>query len=141
MRDLILRAKNKKALVDWAKENGLIRPDGTVRSFIDYDEIDVVVLQKATFDTDGNELTPAVIDPRYHVNIRLSGPKFELDEDKRFSAGNYGRSKIVRKMKRDGVERTNARGIRMWRLGDVDIIDPTTVSTPIRVWAGGMHFD
>ncbi|MCF6199272.1 MAG: hypothetical protein L3J67_07730 [Hyphomicrobiaceae bacterium] len=41
-------------------------------------EVGISVLQTpGTYDADGNEITPAVMVPGYHVNVRLTG--FDID--------------------------------------------------------------
>jgi len=37
-----------------------------------FDPIGDLVLADATFDDDGNELTPAVVDERFHANLRCT---------------------------------------------------------------------
>lgn len=74
------------------------------------DEIGPIVITPAVLDENGDVVDEAVIDLSHHVNLRYLG------EDNSFAA-------------------TLAAGA-----SGVQWIDPSTVSTPARIWAGGMNY-
>lgn len=74
------------------------------------DEIGPIVITPAILDEQGEVVTEAVIDPAHHVNVRYLG-----DENIVAAALSEGGP---------GVE---------W-------IDPAIVTSPERIWAGGMNY-
>lgn len=113
MNDLMFKADSKAA---W---------DAFVETFpeaaaILVDEIGPVVITRDVFDAEGNLVTPAVMDEHHHVNVRVltpfvmsdDEPPVEIDVCAALAAGGVG---VV------------------W-------LDPSTVSSPSRIWAGGMNY-
>lgn len=74
------------------------------------DEIGPIVITPAVLDEDSNVVEEAVLDLSHHVNLRY------LDDD-------------------NSVAATLAAGA-----SGVQWIDPSMVSTPARIWAGGMNY-
>lgn len=100
MIDLMFRADNKDAWDAFAPTAGYV-----VSPIVSVDEIGPITTTPAVLDEEGNELSPAVIDNRYHVNVRLDA------ESPSAISG-------------PGIE---------W-------LDPATILTPARIWAGGMNY-
>lgn len=114
MNDLMFKADTKE---DW---------DAFVATFpqteIFIDEIGPIVITPAVYNPDGTILTPAVIDNAYHANVRVIYPYItEADEE-------------------GGIVEVDV--CAMLALGGtgVDWIDPSTVTSPDRIWAGGMNY-
>ena len=74
------------------------------------DEIGPVMLAPSVMGAGGEIETPAVMDDAHHVNVRV------LSDD-------------------EGLLMSLAAGN-----ADVHWIDPSTVSTPARIWSGGMNY-
>lgn len=74
------------------------------------DEIGPIVITPAVVDADGEVVEEAVIDLSHHVNLRYLGDDSAVATT--LAAGGTG----------------------------IDWIDPGTVSTPARIWAGGMTY-
>jgi len=133
--DAICRADTKAAweaaalsqnlLVD-DPERGLIPAPGA-----NIDVLGPVVITEAVLDDEGNEVTPAVMDTRYHVNLRIAEPMLSAVNSEGFlkwkvTAINwttYGQPETGNKSEA-GV-----------RLASVTLIDPATINSPARVWA------
>lgn len=81
-----------------------------ITSELAIDEIGPVVITPAVFDNEGNIITPAVLDLAHHVNARYLGTD-EADAE---------------------ILATSTTKVK-W-------ISPDTVSTPNRIWAGGMNY-
>lgn len=71
-----------------------------------------VVITPATHDDDGNELTPAVTDPRIWVVLRFLGDTAERD---RGPGSRWAGSKIIKHIRNNGVAGVK-RGVRMARM-------------------------
>lgn len=74
------------------------------------DEIGPIVITPAVLDENGDVVEEAVLDLSHHVNLRYLGDD-------------------------NSVAATLADGA-----SGVQWIDPSTVSTPARIWAGGMNY-
>jgi hypothetical protein len=120
--DLMYRATDEATWDAWAAIVSLTYEDRSNGCYID--EIGPVVVTPAVVGPDGDITTPAVMDDRYHVNVRLTqiaGPRPDpLPED----YVPQGHDPAVLTQGGPGVE---------W-------IDPVTVNNPRRIWAGGMNY-
>lgn len=84
------------------------------------DEIGPIVITPAIFDDNGEIITSAVIDNAHHINVRVINPiimstdeePVEIDVCATMAAGGPG----------------------------VEWIDPAIVTSPERIWAGGMNY-
>lgn len=75
--DVMLRAQDRATWLAVAEAYGvLVRNDGTLRpaAGIATHEIGPHTITPAEIDADGNETAPAVIDQRWHVNMRVAEP-------------------------------------------------------------------
>jgi hypothetical protein len=120
--DLMYRAADKASWDAWAAIVSITYDGYPNGCYID--EIGPVVVTPAVVGPDGEIITPAVMDNRYHVNVRLTqiaGPRPDpLPED----YVPQGHDPAVLAQGGPGVE---------W-------IDPVTVNNPRRIWAGGMNY-
>lgn len=109
--DLMFKATDKAA---WDAFAASFTPD------ILTDEIGPIVITPAILDENGEVITPAVIDNAHHVNIRVLNPfimstdeePVEIDVCATLAAGGPG----------------------------VEWVDPAIVTSPERIWAGGMNY-
>ena len=84
-----------------------------------------VVLTPGVYDEDGNEVTPPVMDMRYHVNYRL-GPAA--------LASGAWESWIVQWMQFGTIPDVFNKAENAISLFAVELIDPLTINSPKRVW-------
>lgn len=120
--DLMYRAIDKATWDAWAAIVSLIYGDHPNGCCID--EIGPVVVTPAVVGPDGAIITPAVMDDRYHVNVRLTQIAGPLPDPLPEDYGPQGHDPAVLAQGGPGVE---------W-------LDPTTVEHPCRIWAGGMNY-
>lgn len=85
------------------------------------DEIGPIMVTPPVLDEDGNIITPAVMDNAHHVNVRVLTPiNSQTDESGTITFD------VCAQMSLGGE--------------GVDWIDPATVNSPSRIWAGGMNY-
>jgi hypothetical protein len=116
--DLMYRATDKATWDAYAASKGLTSDGQPTGCYID--EIGPIVTTPAVISEDGTILTPAVMDDRHHVNVRVINLPTITDED-----GN------VTVLSMADLAAGNA---------DVEWVDPATVDNPRRIWAGGMRY-
>jgi len=100
---------------------------------VQIDEVGPMVITPGTYDEEGNEVTPPVIDPRHHVNFRLSGSALTNEDEfgvlkwqKWAMAWTFGGSPDLDK-------NANEDALKLY---GVSLIDPDTISSATRTWAG-----
>jgi len=123
MLDLMYRADTKAAWDAYAAEMNLTDGEGRPNGCY-IDEIGPVVVTPAVISEDGTIIMPAVMDNRYHVNVRLiqiAGPLSDFVPEDYVPQGH---DPAVLAQGGPGVE---------W-------VDPATVDNPRRIWAGGMSY-
>ena len=122
MMDLMYRATDKATWDAYASAMNLTATDGenTYPLGCYIDEIGHVVTTPAVISEDGTILTPAVMDDRHHVNVRVIHLPTVTDDD-----GNVSVISMA------DLAAGNA---------DVEWVDPATVDNPRRIWAGGMRY-
>ena len=118
MMDLMYRATDKAAWDVYAAQVGLTADGMPTGCYID--EIGPIVQTPAVIGPDGEIVTPAVMDDRHHVNVRIVHLPQTTDEE----------GTVTVKTMAD-LAAGNA---------DVEWIDPNLVTTPDRIWAGGMTY-
>jgi len=120
--DLMYRATDEATWDAWAAIVSLTYDGHPNGCYID--EIGPVVVTPAVVGPDGEIITPAVMDNRYHVNVRLiqiAGPLPDpLPED----YVPQGHNPAVLAQGGPGVE---------W-------LNPAAVEHPCRIWAGGVSY-
>lgn len=84
------------------------------------DEIGPIVITPAVLDEDGDVVEEAVIDLSHHVNVRVQKPVIQSDDE-------------------EPVEIDVSAFLAAGGLG-VEWIDPAAVTSPERIWAGGMNY-
>ena len=124
--DAIIRATSK---ADWAMGAyyyGLIDSDGNPSPGVHLSEMGPAMV------TPGDELTPAVMDTRYHVNMRLVEPSLSVVDD----ATGYQRwMTMACNWTRLGVPDAQVNKAEVGvEFADVVLIDPDSVQSPQRVW-------
>ena len=112
MKDLMYKATNKAA---WDAFAATI-PDGLL-----IDEIGPIMVTPPVLNEAGEIVTPAVMDNAHHVNVRVLTPIIShTDESGTITFD------VCAQMSLGGE--------------GVDWIDPATVNSPSRIWAGGMNY-
>ena len=118
MMDLMYRATDKATWDAYAASKGLTA-DG-IPSGCYIDEIGPIVTTPAVISEDGTILTPAVMDDRHHVNVRVIHLPTVTDED--------------------GTVTVLSMSELAAGTANVEWVDHTTVDNPRRIWAGGMSY-
>jgi hypothetical protein len=118
MMDLMYRATDKSAWDAYAASMGLTADGMPTGCYID--EIGPIVTTPAVISEDGTILTPAVMDNRHHVNVRVTHLPTVTDEDSNVTV-----------LSMADLAAGNA---------NVEWVDPATVDNPRRIWAGGMRY-
>lgn len=101
---------------------------------VNIDPIGPVTLTPAIYDVEGVEITPAVVDTRYHVNMRIDEPALSRMDDDVPTLERWKVTAVLWSMNGTPVEAVNAAEDAV-ALYDVELIDPDTISSPSRVWA------
>ena len=86
------------------------------------DEIGPIVTTPAVLDEDGEIVTPAVVDDHWHTNVRVLRPVITTTDEE----GTVTEIDVCAVLAQGGE--------------GVAWIDPDTVSSPSRIWAGGMSY-
>jgi hypothetical protein len=121
--DLMYRADTKAAWDAYASDTGLTDDDGRpLGCYID--EIGSIVVTPAVIGPDGEIVTPAVMDDRHHVNVRVTQVSGPLPDPVPEGYVQQGHDLAVLAQGGEGVE---------W-------VDPASVDNPRRIWAGGMSY-
>lgn len=144
--DLLFRAVSRARWLAVATNRGIYDEEGNVNPNFAVDELGNVVITPATYDAEGNETSPAVIDSWWAVNLRIFGSKADDDADDLYAGETEGfrfvRSKLAKWIRQQATV-VNLRGIRAYQFGSGDnriqLLDPRDITTPVRVWLGGMH--
>lgn len=118
MMDLMYRATDKAAWDAYAASMGLTADGYPSGCYID--EIGSIVQTPAVIGQDGTILTPAVMDDRYHVNVRIVHLPQSVDEE--------------------GTVTVTTMADLAAGNTDVEWVDPSTVDNPRRIFAGGMSY-
>lgn len=135
MLDFMLRSKNKDVWINIAKTYGILI-QGSNGELIPADgvtivEIGSIVLTPATVEPiTGLELTPAIIDDRFHVNLRLAEPALMKDSDE---PGKKKYEKILEEWMNNGVNaRKNNKKEKSKRYKDIELL--SEIQTPLHVF-------
>lgn len=123
----MIRAENKMTFDGAALSVGLryINDGGEVATprSVTITELGPYVITPATYDAEGNELTPAVMDNRYHVNFWI-----DLDGTQDQSWQQWGPIWTLNGQ----VASANASEVA-YAYNGIELIDPMTVSSPSNV--------
>ena len=122
MMDMMYRATDKATWDAYAASKGLTADGMPSGCYID--EIGPIVTTPAVISEDGTILTPAVMDDRHHVNVRVTQIAGPLPDPLPDGYVQQGHDLAVLAQGGAGVE---------W-------VDHTTVDNPRRIWAGGMSY-
>ena len=90
------------------------------------------IITPAVLNEDGEVVTPAVTDDRFHVNMKISGPAVNsIDE----TTGLLKWVKTAITWSQYGTDDTISNNHENAKLiGNVGLIDPLSISSPSRVW-------
>ena len=143
--DLFFRAFSRARWITVATNRGIYDADGNVAPGFAVDELGNVTITPATYDANGVELTPAVIDTWWCVNLRIYGTKADADADTLYTgetgSWKFLKSKLARFVREQGTV-VNLNGRRAYQFGTttnrIQLLDPRDIPVPPRVWAGGM---
>lgn len=116
--DLMYRATTKAAWDAYAAQVGLTADGQPTGCYID--EIGPIVQTPAVIGEDGEIVTPAVMDDRHHVNVRVVNLPQSVNEEGTVTVTTMA-----------DLAQGNA---------DVEWIDPALVDNPRRIFAGGMSY-
>lgn len=118
MFDLMYKADDKAA---WDAFLAAM-PEDVLPSIL-VDEIGPIVITPAVLDEDGDVIEEAVIDLSHHVNLRVLRPATTYTDE-------------------SGVEHTDGVDCAVLAAGGpgVEWVSPDMVSSPERIWAGGMNY-
>lgn len=97
---------------------------------VNLEHIGPIVLQPAVKDSDGNEITPAVMDHRHHANLRLAEPLLSKVGPDGYLL--WLRTSLLWMKYGVPVEPNKAEISR--ELNGIEMIDPDSVSSPYLVW-------
>jgi len=128
--DYLIRAETKEVWRSYAEEQGwLTNIDGepVPAEHVRVDTLGPVVVTPGTYDEEGNELTPPVMDDWYHVNLRI----IEHQRDEVVQSFASGKAVVTEQDVR-AIEGTIEEGA-------IQLLFAEDIETPIRVWADGMH--
>jgi hypothetical protein len=120
--DLMYRATDKAGWDAYAAIVSLTSDGQPLGCYID--EIGGIVVTPAVIGPDGEIVTPAVMDDRHHVNVRVTQVSGPLPDPVPEGYVQQGHDLAVLAQGGEGVE---------W-------VDPATVDNPRRIWAGGMSY-
>lgn len=119
MSDLMYKATTKAAWDAYAASVHLTA-DGMPVDAIYIDEIGPIVTTPAVIGEDGEIVTPAVMDDRHHVNVRVVNLPQSVDAE--------------------GTVTVTTMADLATGTADVEWIDPALVDNPRRIFAGGMSY-
>lgn len=124
---VMVRATDRATFFAVAEQVGLVEADedGNVAPIRDVTitELGPYVITPATFDEDGNELTPAVLDNRYHVNFWLGPTVVER---------NQWQAWLLQWMENGEAAQPNKDEASVG-LSGIELIDPATIKSPANV--------
>lgn len=110
-----------------ADGNEIIRPAEGVNVSV----LGPVVVTPGTYEDDGTETSPPVIDSRYHLNLRLTGAALQESDENGYP--NWKALGIA--WTTSGVADTEVNSHESSLIfSDVGLIDPESIDTPQRVW-------
>ena len=149
--DTCIRATNEAAWVQAALSRNLLYrdpitetdPETGEKTIVGYDDeikaspganitiLGAVVLTPAILDADGNEVTPAVMDNRYHLNMRIAEPLLSKSDETGYPL--WQRTALLWMAYGQNVADIN-NAERAKIVSGVEMIDPDSIANPDRVW-------
>ena len=135
--DTVVRATSRAAFEQAALSRGImIEVDGAAvpSPGVSLDHLGAVVVTPGTYDADGAEITPPVLDPRHHVNMRISEPALSVPDADFPSVASWVMTGIAWSVNGTDDEQINAAESAKVLFG-VALIDPDSINSPSRVWA------
>lgn len=145
--DLMVWAPDREAFVAGMLANGLMQEtaDGLIPTAdVSIDEVGTIVSAHAVYDEEGVELSPAVLIPGWHANLRAYGDfaaQVTYGLDQTDPEGNllsiFDRTYLLYLVPGLEWQELSTDGVPSGYVGPngVKLFDPRAVSTPRRVWA------
>jgi hypothetical protein len=100
---------------------------------VDIDPIGPVMLTAGTYDDDGGQITAPTFDTRYHVNVRMMSPA--IDRADEYGVVKWHKWAMAWTLGGADLTSTNTNAGEVGKtLQNVSLIDPSTISSPSRVW-------
>jgi hypothetical protein len=93
-------------------------------------EIGNAVLTPAVLDAEGNVTTPAVMDNRFHLNMRIAEPLLSKEDENGYPL--WQKTALLWMQYGQPVQPNNHE--RAKAVSGVEMIDPDSISQPDRVW-------
>lgn len=93
-------------------------------------EIGPVVLTPAVLDDEGNEITPAVMDNRFHLNMRISEPLLSKADENGYPL--WQKTALLWMTYGQPVKPNSAEQAK--DVQGVQMIDPDSIRNPYRIW-------
>jgi len=93
-------------------------------------EMGPVVLTPAVLDDEGNEVTPAVMDNRFHLNMRIAEPLLSKADENGYPL--WQKTALFWMTYGQPVEPNNQERAKV--VSGVEMIDPDSINQPDRVW-------
>lgn len=128
MMDFLLRAKDRATFDTVAAKYGIL-VNGQPAPGVYLDHIGPHVREPAILDANGNVITPAVIDNRYHVNMRITEPALSTPDAVDPSKGKW---QALRERWKTGLAGKNNAGEKSWSLEGVELVE--AIADQSRVW-------
>ena len=101
---------------------------------ITLDHIGPVVITPGTYDADGVEITPPVIDNRHHVNMQIAPPALDKLDDAIPTLKRWQVTAIM--WSRNGADAVDVNASERAKvLSEVELIDPDSIGSPLRVFS------
>lgn len=145
MIDLILWASDRTTLETFAKNNNLLIKDAEDNwiyreglSWSWWGGSGKVLSAEATFDVEGNELTPATYLEGVVAIIRIHGKFYEDDKIESESPNQHERSKFVKYIHNNGTKGAVI-GLNFYELEEVRIGYPEEVNSKLSEWGVPGH--
>tara|TARA_R110000822_G_scaffold27790_2_gene82655 strand:+ start:496 stop:924 length:429 start_codon:yes stop_codon:yes gene_type:complete len=139
--DLMVWASTREQFVTGMVQNGLATvEDGDLlpTEGVLIDELGPITKTPATFDAEGNEITPAVMVSGHHVNLRAYGQFAQQVTYGLLQEGDvFQRTHLLRIIQNLSFVPITAEGVPSGYEGPngVRLFDPGVVNIPARVWA------
>lgn len=134
MKDYLIRAETREVWQTYATEQGwLVEHEGNLvpAEHVRVDELGPVVVTPGTYDEEGVEITPPVMDNWHHVNFRVIAPP-PPDQPQAFAAHFAEGREVTTEEDVRAIEGDTGSGV-------LQVLYPEDIETPIRIWAGGMY--
>jgi len=134
MVDILMRAQDRATAIQAMQEQGWLDADQSTAPGVDISWIGPVAVVPATYDTNGDIVTPAIMDNRDHANIRLSGTALTVPSH--VTPGELQWVEALVMWATAGTPDPVINKAETAQLYTVTgLVEPDTVASPVNVWA------